>query len=186
MSILGFIRGKGHGDPARALYAAVVAQARRPVFYRGFAVADTPAGRFEMIAVHAFLLLHRLKAEGTAAGALAQEVFDAMFADMDQNLREMGIGDLAVGKRVKRLAQGFYGRIAAYERGVENADPAVLAAALRRNLYGDATAEDAQLAAMTDYMRRQVAALAAQSMDELRAGRVTFEPPGAFAPCHPI
>ena len=177
MSILGLIRGKGHGDAAGALYAALVAQARRPVFYRHLAVADTPTGRFEMIAVHAFLLLHRLKGEGSAAGALAQQVFDAMFADMDQNLREMGIGDLAIGKRVKRLARGFYGRIAAYERGVESADPAVLAAALRRNLHGAAAVEDAQLAAMADYMRRQVAALAAQPLAELHAGRVAFEPP---------
>ena len=177
MSILGFIRAKGPGDPAGALYAALVAQSRRPVFYRHLAVADTPAGRFEMIAVHAFLLLHRLKGEGTAAGALAQQVFDAMFADMDQNLREMGIGDLAVGKRVKRLARGFYGRIAAYERGLESADPAVLAAALGRNLHGAAAVEDAQLAAMADYMRRQVAALAAQPLAKLHAGRVTFEPP---------
>ncbi len=177
MSIFGLIRAKGHGDPARAIYAALVAQSRRPVFYRHFAVADTPAGRFEMIAVHAFLLLHRLKGEGSAAGALAQQVFDAMFADMDQNLREMGVGDLAVGKRVKRLAQGLYGRIAAYECGVESADPAVLTAALSRNLHGAAAVEDAQLAAMADYMRRQVAALAAQPLAELHAGRVTFDPP---------
>ncbi len=100
-----------------------------------------------------------------------------MFADMDQNLREMGIGDLAVGKRVKCLAQGFYGRIAAYEHGVESADPVVLAAALRRNLHGGAAVEDAQLAAMADYMRRQVATLAAQPLAELRAGRVAFDPP---------
>ncbi len=177
MSILRLIRGKGHGGPARALYAALVAQSRRPVFYRDFAVADTPAGRFEMIAVHACLVLHRLKGEGTAAAALAQKVFDVMFADMDQNLREMGIGDLAVGKRVKRLAQGFYGRIAAYERGIESPDPAVLAAALSRNLHGAAAVEDAQVAAMADYMHRQVAVLAAQPLADLCAGRVAFDPP---------
>jgi len=179
MSILRFIRGKGHGDAARALYAALVAQSRAPDFYRHLAVADTPAGRFEMIAVHAFLVLYRLKGEGRAADALAQQVFDLMFSDIDRSLREMGIGDLGVGKRVKRLARGFYGRIAAYERGIEAADPAVLAAALRRNLYGGATATDAQLAAMADYMRRQATALAAQPVAEMRAGRVTFEAPGA-------
>lgn len=175
MSILGVIGGNRTDTSAGALYQAVVAQSRRPAFYRDLGVPDTPVGRFEMIAVHAFLVLHRLKGEGAAAAALAQAMFDLMFADMDRNLRQMGLGDLAVGKRVRRLAQGFYGRIAAYDRGVASADPAVLAEALRRNLYGGGAVGDADLAAMADYMRRQVAALAAQPLAELRLGRIAFD-----------
>ncbi|MFQ5956032.1 MAG: ubiquinol-cytochrome C chaperone family protein [Kiloniellales bacterium] len=178
MSILGFLGSKGISDPARALYRAVVEQSRQPAFYRNWGVADTPAGRFEMIALHAFLLLHRLKGDAAGSG-LGQEVFDLMFADMDRSLREMGVGDLGVGKRVKRLAQGFYGRVAAYEGGLKSPDPAVLAAALSRNLYANGAAEDSQLAAMADYIRRQVAALAAQPLVNLCAGRVEFAPPPA-------
>ena len=177
MSILDFMRSRRFSDQADALYRAVVAQARQPAFYRDWGVPDTPIGRFEMIAVHAFLLLHRLKADGATTIALAQEVFDIMFADMDQNLRETGIGDLRVGKRVKRLAQDFYGRVAAYEGGLASADPAVLADALRRNLYGGAAVEPTHPVAIADYVRRQADALAAQPVARLRAGRVEFGPP---------
>ncbi len=174
--MLGFIRSRGFSNEAHALYEAVVRQSRRPAFYRRWGVPDTPAGRFEMIALHAFLLLRRLKGDDPAGSALGQEVFDLMFADMDQSLREMGVGDIGVGKRVRRLAEGFYGRIAAYAGGLDSADPAVLAAALSRNLYAEAAAEDARPAAMANYTRGQAAALARQPLAKLRAGRVEFAP----------
>src|SRR5262245_48094906 len=96
------------------LYAAAIAQARQPVFYAGLRVPDTVDGRFELVALHVFLILQRLKSEPEAT-PFAQALFDTMFADMDRNLREMGVGDLSVGKKVKAMAQGLYGRIAAYE-----------------------------------------------------------------------
>ena len=100
-----------------------MAQARKPDFYRTAGVPDTVQGRFEMIALHMFLVLHRLKQEGGTGTDLAQNLFDLMFQDMDRNLRELGTGDLAVGKRIKTLAKELYGRIAAYEKGL-NADTA--------------------------------------------------------------
>ena len=121
--------------PTRQLYKIVVAQARNPGFYRDCAVPDTLDGRFEMIALHLFLVLHRLKGGDPATAAAAQDLHDLFFADMDQSLREMGAGDLGVGKRVKQMAKGFYGRIAAYEAGLEG-DGDALEQALRRNLYG--------------------------------------------------
>src|SRR5262245_1412590 len=140
---------------AAPLYAAAVAQARQPAFYAQQGVPDTVDGRFELVALHVFLVLQRLKAEPQAA-PFAQGLFDTMFGDMDRNLREMGVGDLSVGKKVKAMAQGLYGRIAAYETGLTEGD-AALQGALRRNLYGtlpDAAAPtEAQLAAMAAYLR---------------------------------
>jgi cytochrome b pre-mRNA-processing protein 3 len=125
-------------DSADKLYLAAVKQARRPEFYRRCGVPDTATGRFEMIALHVFLLLYRLKGETDEGAALAQGLFDAMFADMDRNLREMGTGDLSVGGKIRRLAEGFYGRVAAYDAGLAAGEEG-LADALGRNLY--ATAE---------------------------------------------
>jgi cytochrome b pre-mRNA-processing protein 3 len=157
---------------ASAAYNAIVARAREPWFYGAGGVADTPDGRFELLALHAFLVLHRLRREGPATRRFAQQLFDMMFADLDRALREMGVSDLGVGRRVKALAAGFYGRVAAYEKGL--ADPVALAAALRRNLYGGAAPGDAALAALTLYVQRQVAALAALPLAPLLAGDVRF------------
>jgi cytochrome b pre-mRNA-processing protein 3 len=160
---------------AHAVYTALVAQARAPVFYARHGVPDTLDGRFEMIALHAFLVLHRVKAapEGQRFG---QVLYDVMFADMDRALREMGTGDLSVGKQVKRMAAGFAGRIAAYQAGIEGAGD--LAEALRRNIYGTvAEPAAADLAALADYIRGQAVALAAQPVAQIVAGTVTFAPP---------
>ncbi|MFQ5774350.1 MAG: ubiquinol-cytochrome C chaperone family protein [Kiloniellaceae bacterium] len=161
---------------ARALYEAVVAQARRPEFYTHCGVPDTLDGRFDLVALHAFLLLHRLKRDHPASAELGQSVFDTMFLDMDQSLRELGAGDLGVGRKVKRMAQGLYGRIAAYEAGLEGAD-AELEAALRRNLYGTAAPQAACVEAVAAYMRREAAALGRRSYAALAAGRLSFGAP---------
>lgn len=160
------------------LYAAAVAQARQPVFYARLGVPDTVDGRFELVSLHVFLILQRLKAAAEAA-PFAQAVFDTMFADMDRNLREMGVGDLSVGKKVKAMAQGLYGRIAAYEAGLADGE-AGLHAALRRNLYGTVAAGTGpsadDLAVMAAYLRTCAHALAGQSLAELEQGRVSFAP----------
>lgn len=178
------LRRDPHGPAAERLYAAIVEQARAPAFYRELGVPDSLDGRFDLLALHAFLVLHRLKRDRAETAALAQRLFDTMFADMDRCLREMGAGDLGVGPRVKRMARGFYGRIAAYEAGLE-APPATqgregaLEAALRRNLYGTASATPARLAAMAAYVRREARALGEQPTSALLAGRVGFgAPPG--------
>ena len=116
--LAGFVstEARARRDSARLLYAAVVARAREPVFYTRFRVPDSLDGRFDMIALHAFLVLRRLKEEGADGAALGQALFDVIFSDMDRSLREMGAGDLGVGRRVKRMARGFYGRIAAYDQ----------------------------------------------------------------------
>src|SRR5579862_3636229 len=129
-------------EAAVSAYRSVVEQARQPVFFVEYGVPDTVDGRFELICLHAFLYLHRLRRERPSSAALAQCFFDVMFADFDRSLREMGTGDLSVGREIKRMAQAFYGRISAYETGLA-ADDAVLLPALARNLFGTAPATPA-------------------------------------------
>jgi cytochrome b pre-mRNA-processing protein 3 len=163
-------------DSAEHAYGLVVEQSRRPEFFTALGVPDTLDGRFEVICLHAFLYLHRLKAEGAAAAALGQGFFDGMFADFDRSLREIGTGDLSVGRQVKRMAEAFYGRIRAYEDGLAG-DDAALAAALARNLYGTATASDEQVARVVAYLRREVTHLGGQRAAALLAGTVRFGEP---------
>jgi len=160
--------------PGRVLYLQIVAQARQPEFYRHCGVPDTLDGRFEMLILHMFLVLRRLKGED--APALSQELLDTLFADMDENLREMGVGDLSVGKRVKQMADAFYGRIAAYEDGLDG-EAGVLEASLARNLFGTAEASPAALAVLAAYLRREAESLAALDMKAIRAGELAFGPP---------
>lgn len=165
---------------ARTLYAHAVTQSRRPEFYRSLGVPDSLDGRFDMVALHVFLLLHRLRGEGQpdqdrAAKRFAQALFDAMFDDMDDSLREIGVGDLSVGKRVKAMAKALYGRIAAYEAGLA-ADDATLGAALARNLYRKVEPTPVQLARLCRYLRREAAVLAAMPYGTLAAGEVAFGP----------
>ena len=168
--------GNRRRDAARGLYAGIVAQGRRPAFYSACGVPDTLDGRFELIALHTFLVLHRLKRDREESAELAQDLFDILFLDMDVSLRELGVGDLGVGRRVKAMAQGFYGRISAYEAGLEQGEKA-LVAALRRNLYGTVDPGERDLRAMADYLRREAAGLAARDLDDLMSGRVVFGAP---------
>ena len=177
----GRLFGRGlHDSPARSLYLAIVEQARRAEFYSHCGVPDSVDGRFDLIALHVFLVLHRLRKDHPESSELAQALFDTMFLDMDQCLRELGVGDLGVGPRVKRMAQGLYGRIAAYESGLERPG-ADLAAALGRNLYGTVDPEAASIDAIATYMRREAGALEQQDLAVFLAGEVSF---GAPPDCH--
>lgn len=173
VSFFGF-RSRPDRAAVAALYGAIVDQARKPGFFASRGVPDTLDGRFETLALHAFLVLKRLKSDRPATADFAQALFDAMFADLDRGLREMGAGDLGVGRRVKAMASGFLGRVQAYESGLAGGE-AALRGALRRNLYGTVEPREADLAGMADYLRRQSAALAAQPTEGLLAGRVEFE-----------
>ncbi|MBM3559660.1 MAG: ubiquinol-cytochrome C chaperone [Alphaproteobacteria bacterium] len=162
--------------PEDGLWTALVAQARAPVFYRDLAVADTPLGRFEMLALHAVLLFRRLKDEGPEGRAVAQAVHNRLFSDLDISLREIGVGDMGIAKRVKTYARNLYGRIAAYDEGLAAGD-AVLAAAVRRNVFaGDAAVPEAVVESIAGYVRDVARALSSQGGAGLLAGRVDFGP----------
>ena len=152
------------------LYAAAVSQARQPALYVDLAVPDTIEGRFELHNLHVLLLLHRLKGQGTAAADAAQALFDTYVGELDGTLREMGVGDLTVPKRMRKLGEAFYGRTKAYDAALTDAaDGAGLERLIARTLYDEV--QDAPADRMADYVRRQAAVLAAQPLDEIIAGR---------------
>jgi cytochrome b pre-mRNA-processing protein 3 len=172
MALLGLFRRKPHERAGFALYTEAVALAREPALFVAHGVPDTIQGRFDAIGLHVALLLRRLRAEpGVEGPALAQAVFDAMFADMDISLREMGVSDLAVGKRVKALWEAFHGRARAYEAALDAGDRAALAEAIARNLYAGA-APDGAADALAARAEALAGRLAARPFGELLAGRL--------------
>ncbi|MBX3597210.1 MAG: ubiquinol-cytochrome C chaperone [Rhizobiaceae bacterium] len=170
-------RGKNQ-EITGAIYAAIVAAARQPHFYSDWDVPDTPLGRFEMMSIHMILVLRRLTKGGSAEKEIAQELTDKFFTEVDHSLRELGIGDVAVPKRIKKLAKMFYGRAASYGVALEAGDKAELATALARNVVpgqGD-WPFGPQLA---HYLEEAGRLLAAQSDSQLLAGNLEFPVAGA-------
>jgi cytochrome b pre-mRNA-processing protein 3 len=157
-------------EAGRRLYEAVTVQARQPVFYAGLGAPDTVEGRFELYNLHVVLLLHRLKGLGGQAGETAQALFDAYIGSLDDALREMGVGDLSVGKKMRKLGEAIYGRVKSFDAAVGGADgPQALEAMIARTVYAGRAGDHAgDLAA---YVRRGVEALAAQPLDDLLEGR---------------
>ena len=173
-SFLGLPQRGRHERAGFMLYGASVAAARDPYLYAVLGVPDTLDGRFDLVGLHAFLLIRRLRHEPAPGPALAQAVFDAMFADMDINLRELGVGDMSIGKRVRAMWEAFHGRSAAYEAAMAEPDGAALAEAIARNVWrGEASAEGAA-AALGRLARAQEAHLAGQGMDALARGQASF------------
>ncbi|NBN62516.1 ubiquinol-cytochrome C chaperone [Microvirga tunisiensis] len=163
-----------------ALYGAIVAQARQPELYSRLGVPDTIDGRFDMMILHAVLLFRRLQGEGKEVAAVSQSVFDIFFADMDGSLREMGISDNAVPKKVKRMAEAFYGRAAAYGAALDAGDVHALAAAIDRNVFADASSPASALA-LAHYAVKSAAQLSAAPVKEILAARLPWPAPGEAA-----
>ena len=181
-------RRSSEEEPARALFRQIAAQARQPAFFRGCGVPDSVDGRFDLLVLHVFLVMHRLKRERARTAGLSQALFDVLFENMDESLRQLGAGDMGVGRRIKAMAEGFYGRILAYERALEDDSGGhgghggkegrggLLEDCLCRNLYGGAEPAPGQLAALSAYVRREADALAAQETGRLMAGELAFGP----------
>ncbi|WP_430475451.1 ubiquinol-cytochrome C chaperone family protein [Thalassospira lucentensis] len=178
--MFGWLKKKDRKQTAAfELYTAMVTQARQPDFYAKLGVPDTIDGRFDLILVHAFVLFRRLKTDNGDRD-LAQHIFDVMFADLDQNMREMGIGDVGILKRIRKMSESYHGRIVAYEEGVQSG-AAELAAALDRNLFADTDVTDEQLMAMVGYVNDALASLDKQAILELQNGAVHFPDVPAIA-----
>jgi len=158
------------------LYGAAVAAARNPFLYDALGVPDTLDGRFDAISLHTFLLIQRLKREPEPGPALAQAVFDAMFSDMDINLRELGVGDLSVGKRVRAMWEAFHGRAHVYAIAMEQHDPMAFQEAIARNVWRGQSAPEGAAEALTRIALAQHRHLSAQPLADLAQGRVAFLP----------
>lgn len=163
---------KRTASPHRRVYETIVAHARQPWLYAEAGVPDTMMGRFDMIVLHAVAVLDRLRGEGEAADAFAQELTDEMFRDLDRSLREMGVGDLSVGKRMRKLAESFLGRANAYRKAFaatgEDRDRDV-AGVIGRNVFPDGSgdADVTRLAAHAIGFRQR---LAGQAVSAIVAG----------------
>ena len=176
MPLLGLFGRKTHERAGFALYTEAVRAARNPFFYAELGVPDTMDGRFDMIGLYVFLLIHRLHSEGERGAALAQAVFDAMFSDMDFTLREMGVSDMSVGRRNKAMWEALHGRAQAYAGAVDAAAPGALAQAIARNVWRGAEPGPAAHS-LAELALREHQLLAGQPLDALLRGRVAFLEP---------
>jgi cytochrome b pre-mRNA-processing protein 3 len=167
-----------HETAVRGLYEAIVAAARHPHLYEGFGVPDTIDGRYDMIILHTVLVLDRLKSAGEEGSLISQKLSEYLFADMDRSLREMGVGDLSVGKKVRRMAEVFFGRARAYGQGFESGSRDMLAAAIARNVFPDESAPQGA-GPLADYALSAREHLRRTAGEAILAGRLEFEEPRA-------
>ncbi|MEQ8479885.1 MAG: ubiquinol-cytochrome C chaperone family protein [Hoeflea sp.] len=155
-------------------YETITGAARSPVFYDRMGVPDTVMGRFEMIAIHLVLYLRRTALAGEAVQGLAQEVLEAFFEDVDHSIRELGIGDMGVPKRMKKFARMFYGRANSYGEALEARDKNALSAALSRNIHPEGGSDAPSTEALADWMMKMSDELSNAGEDTLAKGRLAF------------
>lgn len=172
-----FSRGRDRSRHGAWIYSALVEQARRPQFYESFGVPDTIDGRFDLIVLHAGLYLPRLKSIPVDGKGLAQATFDQMLANLDQNLRELGAGDMSVPKKMQNMVAAFYGRATAYDAALKDGDADALRAALQRNVYRGANVGHTKLDALATYVRAASEALKAANDTDIVAGTFVWPAP---------
>jgi cytochrome b pre-mRNA-processing protein 3 len=158
-------------------YATLTAAARTPGFYLDLGVPDTVMGRFEMLSAIMILYFRRTKSSGVSGQEIAQEIVDAFFQDIDHSIRELGIGDQGVPKRMKKFAGMFYGRLESYAAALDASDRPALAAALRRNIYPQVDDKAPDMEGLAGWMMEASAALAAQSEETIATGSLTLPLP---------
>tara|TARA_R110002020_G_scaffold474702_1_gene706799 strand:- start:7240 stop:7806 length:567 start_codon:yes stop_codon:yes gene_type:complete len=169
-----FKRKKANQALVGLQYEHLTAAARSPEFYRFMDVPDTVMGRFEMISAHLLLYLRRTSASGPAAQGLAQDIVDAFFEDVDHSIRELGVGDVGVPKRMKKFARMFYGRAKSYGDALDAGDETALAEALRRNIFPDAPGAAPSMQPLAAWMARTARQLEDIPEEALAAGRLVF------------
>jgi cytochrome b pre-mRNA-processing protein 3 len=163
-------------EAGRALYAAVVEQSRTPALYATLGAPDTVEGRFEIYSLHVVLLLDRFNEPGERVKATSQALFDTYVKALDHALREMGVGDLSVGRKMRKLGEAFFGRVKSYHAAFAALpDRGPLHDLLARTVYAEGDATGAS--ALADYVVAQRAHLAAQPLDHLLEGRVDWRTP---------
>jgi cytochrome b pre-mRNA-processing protein 3 len=166
----------------------IVAQARTGVFYSDYGIPDTVQGRFELLVLHLVLVLRELNRHSRPPRIFGgwrrresrgQLLFDTFCRDLDANLREMGVGDMGVPRRMRRFGEEFYGRQAAYQTALDGSDPQALENALARNIF-DLDAVETRVIRLADYTRAASAQLEDSDVDAFASGLV-FPDPAKFA-----
>ncbi|MFT0890878.1 ubiquinol-cytochrome C chaperone family protein [Pseudochelatococcus sp. G4_1912] len=161
--LFGLIGRKRNTDAVEALYARILAASRAPFLYTDFAVPDTLEGRFDSLTLHAILLMRRLRTLPSPADSVSQDLVDILFREVDRSLREIGIGDISVPKKMKIFAKTFYGRAQLFDNALNAADDSALQEVLARNVGRDAQ----NLAAFTQHVRQVDAKVANCSLDDI-------------------
>jgi cytochrome b pre-mRNA-processing protein 3 len=179
--IFQLFRRNDRAGTIRALYGAIVAQARRPAFYRDYGVPDSVEGRFDMIALHVILFFRRVRAEREQVRALGQEVFDAFCRDMDHNLREMGVSDVGIPRKMRGLGEAYYGRAMTYDHALSADGDEALVAALARNVFA-MEAAPAGASRLASYVREAVRRLDREDGDAFAASVLDFPDPDTISP----
>ena len=169
-----FKRKKANRALVEAQYARLTQAARSPVFYSEMGAPDTVIGRFEMITIHLVLYLRRTANAGPAVKGIAQDIVDAFFEDVDHSIRELGVGDMGVPKRMKKFARMFYGRVKSYGQALDDHDGAALAEALRRNIHPDDPGVAEPMRALSDWMMLAAKQLEETPEETLATGRLAF------------
>lgn len=173
-------RAKANEAITTALYDRIVAAARQPYLYSDIDVPDSPLGRYEMLSLHVFLFIRRIKGRGEALKSIGQDVTDEFFRDVDHSLRELGIGDSGVPKRMKKLARMFYGRVDAYDKALAADDLEALVAALARNVRPDEQNWTGSRA-LAQYVLKCQSHLETQDDEAMAKGELTFPTAGLAA-----
>jgi cytochrome b pre-mRNA-processing protein 3 len=173
--MLNVFRRTPRASTIETLYGAIVAQARAPVFYRSYGVADTVNGRLDLLMLHLALVFERLSRGEAAAKATGQAAFDRFCQDMDDHLREDGVSDLRVPKDMQRLAAAFFGRHRSYISALKTGDRMALRMALCRNVFADA--EAAGVDALAAYVEAAAQALDRQDAAVVAGGRIAWPEP---------
>ncbi len=176
--IMRFFRPDPRLVPIEALYSRIAMASRAPSLYRAHGVPDTGEGRFESLTLHVVLVLRRLRHLPAPAADVAQDLVDVTFRQIDAALREIGVGDVSVPRRMKKLARSFYGRAASYDAALDGVEAAALALALARNVIGEARHATGGLAA---YARAADETLARLDLDAMLGVAPLFPDPATFA-----
>ena len=163
--IFNLFRKSAAPDAAQDAYRAIVAQSRRERFYAEWGVPDTVTGRFDMISLHLVLALRRLRAD-EAGRKLAQAIVDVFFSDMDGSLRELGVTDIGVPNKIKKIGNVFYGLVGALDEALASGQPANVAAVLRRNIQN---VPEAGIESLATYLLTETQRLAALPTKDLFA-----------------
>ena len=168
-------------EVAAKLFDRLVAQARQRVFYEKLGVPDTVDGRFDMVALHTFLIFQRLRGQGDQAASLSQALYDTLINDFEASLRQLGAGDVGVGKRIRVMTEALQGRVKAYEAALAG-NQLDLEAALRRNLYGTTDPDMEAVRSVAAYLRRGKELADTQPIDRILRGIFEFPPAPSRGP----
>ena len=167
---------------ARQLYQTILEQARNPILYTQYQVPDTVDGRYDLILLHAIVVIDLLQGAAESGQKLGQGIFDIMFRDLENGVREIGVSDMSIARHFRRMSQGFNGRRIAYSAALAAQDAAVMQDAVTRNIFRKSTDDVAASAAqLTQYIFAQYNALQTAGLDKLFTGTAHFSPLTALA-----